>query len=211
MKIVFEKVIAPLPHFDLVVDRELTAGKLALYGPSGAGKTSLIELIAGVRTPASGRFLLDGDIHAEEGRDLRPIRERQIGYVPQDDALFTHLSVEHNLLFSDRAERGALERVASALDLLPLLKRKITALSGGEKKRVAFARAFLSSPRLLLLDEPFTGLDGARKEALLELLRQSAIPYILVTHELSDASALCDEVITLDRGRITSPSANVSG
>jgi ABC-type molybdate transport system ATPase subunit len=120
--------------------------------------------------------------------------------------------VEHNLLFSDRAERGALERVASALDLLPLLKRKITALSGGEKKRVAFARAFLSSPRLLLLDEPFTGLDAARKEALLELLRQSAIPYILVTHELSDASSLCDEVITLDRGRITSPpSANVSG
>jgi molybdate transport system ATP-binding protein len=202
MKIRFDGVIAPLPHFDLELDLELDAGRVAIHGPSGAGKTSLVELIAGLRTPSSGRLLLDDETFAANGVDTRPIRDRGLGYAPQDDVLFTHLSVEHNLLFGQRAEASQLDQVAAALDLQPLLERRTASLSGGERKRVTIARALLAAPRLLLLDEPFTGLDDERRKNVVHLITASGLPFILVTHELEQARSLCEQFIQIDRGRV---------
>lgn len=207
MKIVLDAVTLPLSEFTLKVSVDLEAGTTALYGASGAGKTSLVEVIAGLRRPASGRVVIGGSVvfDAARGIDVPP-RDRRIGYVPQDDTLFPHLSVRQNILYG--AKNGNQDRVLAALDIERLLGRRTHALSGGERKRVSMARALLRDPALLLLDEPLSGVDTALAGRILDYLvcvrREFPIPILLVTHRMEEASALCDEVVVLDRGVVIS-------
>lgn len=192
--------------FSLRVEARLGPSS-AVLGPSGAGKTTLLEAVAGLRR-ATGRVVLGGRVLQDTacGIDLPPER-RELGYVPQDGALFPHLSVRRNLLFGARrdGDRVRLDEVGRVLDLEPLLGRFPGALSGGERRRVAVGRALLAAPRLLLLDEPTAGLDAVRAHRTLGYLRAVAestgIPLLVVTHRQEEALALAEEVVLLEAGR----------
>ncbi len=198
MSVVLRGVVLPLAHFTLDVSMDLGARTTALYGPSGAGKTSVLELIAGLRTPVNGRI----ELHGRDVTDLPP-RLRRVGYVPQDDALFPHMSVRQNVFY---APRSAASNVLDVLELTPLLDRNVKTLSGGERKRVALARALLSEPEVLLLDEPLSGVDVALRDRVLEYLvrvrEEFPVPAIYVTHQMAEVEAICDEIVHLERGRV---------
>ena len=212
MNLRLKSISLPLPHFTLELDIELASRVTAIFGPSGAGKTSLLDLIAGLRRPKSALIQLGETVLTDTAARLHlPSRRRQISYVPQDLALFPHLSVRGNLLYGHKAvsETDPLFRfahVARVLEIEPLLSRGIGNLSGGEKQRVALARALLSSPRLLLLDEPLSSLDARLKGQILPFLQrlreEFPIPMLYVTHDADEVSALCDEVVVLDQGRL---------
>lgn len=210
MRLLFDRAELPLADFVLSLDLELTEPVTGIFGPSGAGKTSLLETIAGLRDLAAGRLLLDDQVLTDAaGKRFVPPRRRGIGYVAQEDTLFPHLSVRRNLLYgAGPAKEGAgrLDRVLEVLDLRPILSRQPGRLSGGEKRRVALGRALLSSPRLLLLDEPLTGLDRDRKQRILAYLRsvrdEFAVPILYVAHDPEEVIALCTEVLVLARGRL---------
>lgn len=180
-----------------------------LMGPTGCGKTSLLEIICGLRQPTSGRVLLDG----RDVTRLEP-RERGIGYVPQDLALFPRLTVRQQIAFAPKlaempgSEQQALvRRLADQLAITPLLDRQPDALSGGEKQRVALARALAARPRLLLLDEPLSALDeNTRAEAaslLQSLQREHSLTVLHVTHSTSEAQMLGQLHLRLANGRLT--------
>lgn len=210
MKLVLEKIILPLSNFALEVDVALQTETLGLFGPSGAGKTSLLDLIAGIRRPASGRIVLDEIVLADTAtRKSMPSRQRGIGYVSQEGSLFPHVSVEQNLRYGEQRAGAALisfEQVVFVLNLQMLLQRKIEHLSGGEKQRVSLGRALLSSPRLLLLDEPLSSLDAALREETMELLEQVRsefrVPWIYVSHAPVELQRLCAETLVLDHGHV---------
>ncbi|HWA30925.1 MAG TPA: molybdenum ABC transporter ATP-binding protein [Rhizomicrobium sp.] len=187
-------------------------GITALFGPSGSGKTSIINAIAGLLRPDRGNIVIGGetvlDTHA--GMFVPP-RLRRVGYVFQDARLFPHMSVENNLRFGQRrapvkAEEDEFDRVVSLLGLEALLARRPLRLSGGEKSRVALGRALLSSPRILLLDEPLAALDAARKAEImpyLEKLRDDAkVPMLYVSHSLEEVAQLADSVIAVRDGNM---------
>jgi molybdate transport system ATP-binding protein len=207
---VLRDVRLPLAHFTLKLDVEITRDVTALFGPSGAGKTTVLDLIAGLRPAPSAYVELDGRVLTDTAsRREVPARERHIGYVPQDGALFPHLSVRGNLLYGTKGESAAerassLERVTAVLEIGHLLDRRIGGLSGGEKQRVALARALLSSPRLLLLDEPLAALDEELKGKVLSYLKrvrhEFRVPMLYVSHSTEEVLALCEEVLVLDRG-----------
>ncbi|HEX6096334.1 MAG TPA: ATP-binding cassette domain-containing protein [Thermoanaerobaculia bacterium] len=203
MSVVVRDVVLPLADFTLEVSLDLHAHTTALYGPSGAGKTSLLEVIAGLRKPATGRIQLNG-------RDVTrlPPRLRRVGYVPQDDALFPHMTVRQNIFYASRVDRHA---VIDVLELGPALDRGVRQLSGGERKRVALARALLSDPEVLLLDEPLSGVDVALRDRVLQYLvrvrDEFPIPAVYVTHQMEEVEAICDELVVLDRGRVTERTA----
>lgn len=204
MKLVLRDVRLPLAHFELKLDVEITRQVTALFGPSGAGKTTALDLIAGLRRAASAYVELDGRVLTDtaSGKEV-PARDRHIGYVPQDGALFPHLSVKGNILYGSKGDTS-LERVTEVLEIGHLLDRRIGGLSGGEKQRVALARALLSSPRLLLLDEPLAALDEDLKGRVLSYLQrvrdEIRVPMLYVSHTTDELRALCDEVLILDRG-----------
>ncbi|HEX4495504.1 MAG TPA: ATP-binding cassette domain-containing protein [Thermoanaerobaculia bacterium] len=214
MKLVLQRIRLPLAHFELEVDAEITQSVVALFGPSGAGKTSLLDLLAGLRRAPSAFISLDGQVLTDTAtRREVPTRARRIGYVPQDGALFPHYSVRQNLLYGCHGHAGhdadrelTIENVAAVLEIQQFLDRGIGRLSGGEKQRVALARALLSSPRLLLLDEPMTGLDFDLKARVVEYLQrirdEFKVPMVYVTHNLEEVFALCDELLVLERGRV---------
>jgi len=198
--------------FSLALDVEFGGRVTGLFGVSGAGKSSLVEIVAGLRRPTAGRVTL-GDLALTDvarGVQLAPER-RGIGYVPQDGALFPHLSVEGNLRFAERrapaggrdARRG---QVCELLEIAALLARPVAELSGGERQRVALARALVSAPRLLLLDEPLAALDAARKAAVLPYLRrirdEFRVPILYVSHAPEEMIALCDDMAVLAGGRV---------
>ena len=196
-----------LPEFELRVDGELASGWTGLVGPSGAGKTSLLEMIAGFREPDAGTIAIDGAVVADPGRGVSaPARRRGIGYVTQDDTLFPHRSVRGNVAFGGASEPADLPLVVSRLGIAALLDRSVRNLSGGEKRRVALARALLARPRLLLLDEPLTGLDPASRASVIAALRAVhdgfRTPTIYVAHNREEILALCDDVLVLARGRV---------
>lgn len=199
---------------DFTLDAEFaTDGKItAIFGPSGAGKTSLINVIAGLIEPESGRVAVDGTalLDTERGIDIAA-HKRRIGYVFQESRLFPHLTVRQNLLygrwFAPRELRQAsFEEVTDLLNLGPLLHRGTRQLSGGEKQRAAIGRALLAAPRLLLLDEPLSSLDEARKQEVmpfLERLRDHArMPIIYVSHSVAEVERLANTIVFMDAGRV---------
>lgn len=198
--------------FVLDVAFHAAGGITALFGPSGAGKTLTLRHVAGLERAEAGRIALDGRVlfDREARIDLRP-RERRVGYVFQDYALFPHLDVESNIAFG-LAGRPREEREARVRELLALVEldgfegRPVKSLSGGERQRVALARALAPEPALLLLDEPFAALDfrvrAALRRSLRSIQRQAEVPMILVTHSLPDVRQLSDDLVLLDRGRV---------
>jgi molybdate transport system ATP-binding protein len=184
-----------------------------LFGASGAGKTSLINIIAGLLKPDRGVVTLDGETldDTAAGVHVAPHR-RRIGYVFQDARLFPHLDVRQNLdygrrmngLAEDPAQR---QRVVDLLDIGALLKRRPGQLSGGERQRLAFGRALLSKPRLLLLDEPLGALDEGRKLEILPYLArlrdEAGIPMVYVSHDAAELRQLATQIVMLKGGRVT--------
>lgn len=194
-----------LAEFTLSVDCATRGRVTALVGHSGSGKTSLLEAIAGLRR-AMGRIVVEGTVLLDSARGiaLAP-EERGVGYVPQDVALFPHMSVRRNVTFGG-TDVDLLERVCAALEIAALLDREPSTLSGGEKQRVAIARALMTRPRLLLLDEPLAAIDPPLRDRILHHLRAIrdtiGTPMIYATHQIPEALGLSDESIVLDRGRV---------
>ena len=201
MSIVIRDLVLPLAHHTLEVSVEIGARSTAVYGPSGSGKTSLLEAIAGLRTPSRGRIELRDRVVFDAGRTFVPPRDRHVGYVPQDDALFPHLSVRRNIFYGAPGEDGA-EHVIEVLEIAHLLDRGVNRLSGGERKRVALARALLSRPEVLLLDEPLAGVDVELRTRVLDYLvrvrDEFPIPMLYVTHQREEAAAIAEEIVVLE-------------
>jgi molybdate transport system ATP-binding protein len=200
-------VTLPLPRFALRVQADLPPGVTAILGPSGAGKTSLLESVAGLRSGTTGRVAVNGETLLDTARGLAlPPERRRVGYVPQDAGLFPHLSVLGNVRFGARADRGAVEAAIDTLEIRPLLERAPATLSGGERQRVALARALATRPRLLLLDEPLAALDVRLRDRVLPwLLRvrdEWTLPCLYVTHNVGEALAAAAHVVTLHEGRV---------
>jgi molybdate transport system ATP-binding protein len=199
-----------LGRFRLEVDVTFSDGWTALFGPSGAGKTTLLETIAGLRRPDAGCVTMNGRVlfDAAATENLPP-RRRAIGYVPQDLALFPHLTVRENLDYGrpTREDDAFWASVLARLEIGALLRQKPDELSGGEKQRVALARALIARPALLLLDEPLTGLDGPLRERIVPFLQrvrdEFRVPTLYVTHSADEVMDLCGRVVILESGRVT--------
>ena len=189
-----------------------TPGVVALFGRSGCGKSTAINIIAGLLRPQSGRIVLDDDVllDTESGVNVPPER-RAVGYVFQDARLFPHLSVAANLRYAlRRAARAPYVTRDTVVDLLalgPLMDRRTHQLSGGERQRVAIGRALLSQPRLLLLDEPLAALDEARRGEVLPYLEslrdQLRLPMVYVTHDFAEVLRLATHIVLMEAGRVT--------
>jgi molybdate transport system ATP-binding protein len=215
VSVALRNVVLPLPEFALTVTEEFAARTTAICGPSGSGKTTLMEIITGLRKPQGGAVHIGSRVVFDSDRRVDvAARLRRVGYVPQDDALFPHLSARANMMYGTPhpafghplpVPRGE-GLIADILEIGPLLDRSVQRLSGGERKRIALARALLSDPEILLLDEPLSGVHAELRGRVLEHLArirdEFAIPIIYVTHEIAEASALCDEIVFLDRGRV---------
>jgi molybdate transport system ATP-binding protein len=201
-----------LGTFQLAAKFETEARVTALFGPSGAGKTTIVNMIAGLVAPDRGRIMYRGKVLFDAaGKVSLPPHRRQFGYVFQDGRLFPHMSVRGNLEYGRRMYRlkrdaAELERVIALLDIGHLADRRPGKLSGGERQRVAIGRALLMRPQLLLLDEPLASLDAARKAEImpyLERLRDEAqVPMIYVTHQPDDARRLASTVVRIEAGRV---------
>ena len=196
-------ITVPLRGFDLEVALAVGAETVALVGPSGAGKTTVLKAVAGLVRPSRGRISSNGSTWFDSrGKVNRRPEQRPVGYVLQEYALFPHLTVEKNVSFAGGDRRDLLER----LGIEQLAKLKPGELSGGERQRVAIARALARRPEILLLDEPMAALDphtrGRVRAELRALLRELALPAILVTHDFVDAAAVADRIVVLVEGRI---------
>jgi len=201
-----------LGEFALTAKFETAGGVTALFGPSGSGKTSIVNMIAGLVTPDRGRIALgDAVLFDSAARINVPPHRRRIGYVFQEGRLFPHLTVAQNLdygrwmsaLPADTAER---ERIVALLDIGHLLSRRPGKLSGGERQRVAFGRALLMKPRLLLLDEPLASLDRVRKLEILPYLArlrdEAEVPMIYVSHQAGEIVKLASQVVRIEDGAV---------
>ncbi len=184
------------------------AGVTALFGRSGAGKTSVVNALAGLITPARGRIVVRGETLFDSERRINlPPEKRRLGYIFQEGRLFPHYSVRGNLLYGAKNfDAAAFDRVVALLGLGELLHRRPGDLSGGEKQRVAIGRAILADPQLLLMDEPLAALDAARKEEILPFIAALRgaldIPVIYVSHAMEEVIRLADMLVLVDGGRI---------
>jgi molybdate transport system ATP-binding protein len=206
-----------LGEFSLIARFASEGGATALFGPSGAGKTSLVNMIAGLLRPDRGRIALSDTVlfDAEKGIDV-PAYRRRIGYVFQEGRLFPHLSVFRNLdygrwMSARPPDPAQTSRIIELLDVGHLLKRRPGRLSGGERQRIAIGRALLMRPDLLLLDEPLASLDWARKAEILpylERLRDEArVPMIYVSHHAAEVKRLATSVVRMEAGRVVAVGA----
>ena len=195
--------------FALQARFDSSARVVAVQGPSGAGKTTLLHAVAGLIPVTRARVLANADTLVDTDAGLSPPPHRRgVGYVFQDVRLFPHLSVGANIAFGGRfaARPADVEPLIDLLDLRPLLSRWTRNLSGGEARRVALARALATAPRLLLLDEPFAGLDARRRDELMPYLialrDHTALPMLLVSHDPRDADALAQDRVEIVEGRL---------
>ena len=203
-------IIKNLPDFSLSIRFSIERDILVLFGPSGCGKTTTLRSIAGLLQPDGGRIVNDGEVFFDAaGKIFIPPRQRRIGYMFQDFALFPHMSVYRNIWYGvrdhDREARQMYEKLTSLLKIGHLAERSPGQLSGGEKQRVALARALMAQPKILLLDEPLSSLDTETRlevrNELREMQRIWNIPFILVTHDPDEASFLGDQVLYMQKGR----------
>ena len=184
-------------------------GISVFYGHSGAGKTSIINMLAGLTEPDSGTISVNGRTLYDSARLINlPPEQRRCGYIFQDRRLFPHLSVRGNLLFGSKSEQSSVsfDETVEILGISHLLERKPMFLSGGEAQRVAMGRAVLSSPDFLLMDEPMSSLDSDRRDELIPFIKRLpeafGIPVILVTHAYDEMLRLADYVVVLDKGKV---------
>jgi len=213
-----KRVAAPGRKFDVAVRFRVDADRLTLYGPSGAGKTLTLQMLAGLLRPDRGRIVAGGAtwFDASAGIDLPP-RARRVGYVFQDYALFPHWTVARNLAAAfvrgwphrlSSARRARIERTLETFDLTEVRNSYPGQLSGGQRQRTAVARALMGRPKILMLDEPFAALDGMLKDRLRDELLATqvrhGVPFILITHDPDDLAACADAVVTLDYGSVVS-------
>ena len=199
-------------HFELDASLQLSQRVTAIYGPSGAGKSTLLSIIAGITQPDSGRIVIDGEcLFDSQARINKPIHQRKIGLVFQEGRLFPHLTVEHNLSYAlnftpVQNQQFQLKQIVELLELEALLKQKPHQLSGGEKQRVALGRALLSSPRLLMLDEPLASLDDRLKSQILPFLKlvstEINIPMIYISHSKKEIMQITDNLIDIQLGKV---------
>lgn len=209
-----------LSGFALDVAFEAPPGVTALFGRSGAGKTTVINAVAGLLRPDRGLISVDGTVLLDTLRGVSlPPHKRRMGYVFQDARLFPHLTVRQNLLygrwFARNRPGASLDRIVEMLGLGQLLERRPGALSGGERQRVAIGRAILSNPQLLALDEPLAALDDARKAEILpylERLRDEVrLPILYVSHAMSEVARLANTIVLIEAGRVfaAGPAAHI--
>jgi molybdate transport system ATP-binding protein len=201
-----------LGALNLAAQFQIAGGVTALFGPSGAGKTSVVNMIAGLLKPDRGSIVLDDTVLFDHAAAINvPPHRRRIGYVFQEGRLFPHLNVRQNLDYGRRMsgrprDPSEFERIAALLGITHLLQRRPRMLSGGERQRVAIGRALLMQPRLLLLDEPLASLDAGHKgEILPYLLRlrdQAAIPMVYVSHIAAELRQIATAVVQLEDGRV---------
>ncbi|AXS41955.1 molybdenum ABC transporter ATP-binding protein [Breoghania sp. L-A4] len=200
-----------LGTFDIDARFQTDAAVSALFGQSGSGKTTIVNMIAGLVTPDEGRIELDGQVLFDSARRINvPVGKRRLGHVFQESRLFPHLTVRQNLTFAHWAgrRRGTrpLDEVVELLAIAPLLERRPGRLSGGERQRVAIGRALLADPRVLLMDEPLASLDQARKAEILPYLdrlrREAGIPIVYVSHALDEVARLAETLVIVSGGRI---------
>ncbi|MPZ55704.1 MAG: molybdenum ABC transporter ATP-binding protein [Rhizobiales bacterium] len=201
-----------LGDFRLTAEFASTGRVTALFGPSGAGKTTIVNMIAGLVRPDRGRVVLDDTVlfDSTERVDI-PAYRRHIGYIFQEGRLFPHLSVARNLDYGRwmnglTFDAGEQDRVVALLDIAHLLDRRTGRLSGGERQRVAIGRALLTRPRLLLLDEPLASLDAARKAEILPYLErlrdESGVPMVYVSHQADEVRRIAGTVVHIDDGKV---------
>lgn len=187
-------------------------GVTALFGRSGAGKTTVINAVAGLVTPQRGRIVVNGDVLLDTKTGINlPAHRRRVGYVFQDARLFPHLAVRQNLVFGRwfsgmGKDTGAFDQIVELLGIEALLNRRPATLSGGERQRVAIGRALLSEPRILLMDEPLAALDEARKAEILpylERLRDTFdVPILYVSHTVAEVARLATTIVAMSEGRV---------
>ncbi|MGL1920747.1 MAG: molybdenum ABC transporter ATP-binding protein [Hyphomicrobiales bacterium] len=196
--------------FRLNVDLQLPAtGINVIFGRSGSGKTSLLRLIAGLDRSLSGRMKLSDEVWQDE-TTFTPIHKRNIGYIFQEASLFSHLTARENLVYAQKRARQvpilSFAEIVEFMGIGNVLEQYPAQLSGGEKQRIAIARALLFSPQLLLMDEPLASLDRPRKQEILALLErvrdEFGIPIIYVTHSMDEVARLADQLIILDAGQM---------
>lgn len=202
-----------LHHFELEAAIEATNEFLVLVGPSGAGKTTILKCLAGLKSPSHGLIQInDRTVFSSNGKINLPTKERKVGYVFQEYALFPHMTVNKNILYGVSKEKRhtnphAAEEMMRMLGIRHLKDRHPEQISGGEKQRVALARALMTEPEMMLLDEPLSALDSEiRGELQLELKkiqRQWDIPFVMVTHDPAEAEILGDQIIRIDSGKLS--------
>jgi molybdate transport system ATP-binding protein len=207
-------VVKQLGEFSLEASFESEGRVTGLFGASGAGKTSLVNMIAGLLRPDRGTIAIDGETLDDTASGLHvPPWRRRIGYVFQDARLFPHLDVRQNLDYGRRmnglaADAVQHKRVTDLLDIGHLLDRRPGKLSGGERQRAALGRALLAKPRLLLLDEPLGALDESRRAEILPYLvrlrDEARIPMVYVSHDAAEVRQVATQIVLLQRGRVSS-------
>lgn len=195
-------------HFDFTLD----ADRCGILGPSGSGKSTLMNMLAGLLTPESGHIVLDGDTLFDSCRSINlPPEKRRVGVVFQHSHLFPHMNVAKNLFYGRNRQSAGVARIDDAqligvLQLDSLLKRQVTSLSGGEQQRVALGRTILANPRLILLDEPLSGLDEALKYQIIPHLRkvftEFTIPMLFISHSLEEMRLMTDDLLLMGHGVI---------
>lgn len=199
----------PRRDFTLNIDGEFGDQTIGIFGPSGAGKTSFFTLLAGLEKPVCGKIVLNGRVLTDTDKGIFvPVHKRKIGVVFQDKLLFPHMTIRENILFGERYASNksiSLEEVAELLGLTALLNTMPSEASGGEQQRAAIGRALLTSPDMLLLDEPFNAMDNSLRATILPYLRNLRdrlhIPFLVISHDLPDIQRLTDKIYFMDQGR----------
>ena len=194
--------------FTLEIRERMSTRAVALFGPSGAGKTTVLDAIAGLRCPTRGEIRVGSSVlYSSESHIDLPTRRRRVGYVAQDVALFPHMNVLHNIKYgASRGSKMSLQKILALLELGSFLDRGVGDLSGGERQRVAIARALMSSPNLLLLDEPLAAVDAALRRKIIPYLmrvrHELEMPLLYVSHNEAEVREIADWVIVLDGGQV---------
>lgn len=196
-------------NFDVIINEKFGTGITGIYGPSGSGKTSMLNAICGLSQPQRGTIAINGTtVFDSKAKKNMPVEKRNIGYVFQEGRLFPHMSIEQNLRYGIKQHKEnklSFEEVVELLNISHILSSKPAKVSGGERQRTALGRSLLSSPELLLLDEPFSAVDTGLREQILPFLlkihKRVSIPILVVSHDITDLLKLSNQLCIIKQGR----------